>query len=78
VAIGDLTNINLLADELTPTQQVELAEYLSSKTELGNVSEEASLSEAVMAKDWLRPEEDLAWANLQLATSSLSQSRFRS
>jgi len=29
------------------------------------VSETALLSEKALAKDWLRPEEDEAWANLQ-------------
>ena len=69
MAIRDLTNIKQLADELTPTQQIELAEYLLRKSPLGKVNEEALLSEAILAKDWLRPEEDLAWANLQLKTS---------
>lgn len=30
-------------------------------------SETALLSEATLAKDWLRPEEDEAWSHLQLA-----------
>jgi antitoxin component of MazEF toxin-antitoxin module len=29
------------------------------------ISETALLSEKVLARDWLRPEEDKAWANLQ-------------
>lgn len=29
------------------------------------ISETALLSEKVLARDWLRPEEDDAWANLQ-------------
>jgi len=33
------------------------------------VSETALLSEAALAEDWLRPEEDEAWAYLQPATS---------
>ncbi len=33
-----------------------------------NVSETALLSEAALAEDWLRPEEDEAWAYLQQAT----------
>ena len=53
-----------LADKLTPAQQLQLAEYLLRKSPLGKVNEEALLSEAILAKDWLRPEEDLAWANL--------------
>ena len=53
-----------LADRLTPAQQLELAEYLIAKARPMAVSEEAHLSESLLAKDWLRPEEDLAWASL--------------
>jgi len=53
-----------LADKLTPAQQLQLAEYLIAKARPSTVSEEALLSESLLAKDWLRPEEDLAWANL--------------
>ena len=34
-----------------------------------HVSETALLSEAALAEDWDRPEEDAAWAYLQQATS---------
>ena len=34
-----------------------------------SVAETALLSEAALAEDWLRPEEDEAWAYLQRATS---------
>ena len=33
------------------------------------VAETALLSEAALAEDWLRPEEDEAWSYLQRATS---------
>jgi hypothetical protein len=33
------------------------------------VAETALLSEAALAEDWLRPEEDAAWSYLQRATS---------
>lgn len=33
-----------------------------------NVAETALLSEAALAEDWLRPEEDEAWSYLQRAT----------
>ena len=33
------------------------------------VAETALLSEAALAEDWMRPEEDEAWAYLQRATS---------
>jgi len=53
-----------LADQLTPVQQLQLAEYRLAKARPIAVGEEALLSESMLAKDWLRPEEDLAWANL--------------
>jgi hypothetical protein len=64
VAIRDLEDMQKLADKLTPAQQLQLAEYLIAKARPSTVSEEALLSESLLAKDWLRPEEDLAWANL--------------
>ena len=53
-----------LADELTPAQQLQLAKYLFAKARATKIGEEALLNESLLAKDWLRPEEDLAWANL--------------
>jgi len=35
-----------------------------------SIHETALLSEAVLAKDWNRPEEDAAWSHLQQAQSS--------
>ena len=35
-----------------------------------NIHETALLSEAVLAKDWNRPEEDAAWSHLQQEQSS--------
>lgn len=64
MAIRDLEDMQKLADKLTPAQQLQLAEYLIAKARPSTVSEEALLSESLLAKDWLRPEEDLAWANL--------------
>ncbi len=34
-----------------------------------SIAETALLSEAALAEDWLKPEEDEAWAYLQRATS---------
>jgi len=53
-----------LADKLTPAQQIQLAEYLIAKARPIAMGEEALLSESLLARDWLRPEEDLAWASL--------------
>jgi hypothetical protein len=64
VAVQKLTDVQHLADELTPAQQLKLAEYLLAKTRKRKLSEEMILSESLLSKDWLRPEEDLAWANL--------------
>ncbi|HOU11800.1 MAG TPA: hypothetical protein PKZ84_01670 [Anaerolineae bacterium] len=35
----------------------------------GGIAETALLSEAALAEDWNRPEEDAAWSHLQLAQS---------
>jgi hypothetical protein len=64
VAIRNLEEMQKLADELTPRQQLQLAEYLMAKARPVAVSDEALISEALLAEDWLRPEEDLAWASL--------------
>lgn len=37
---------------------------------ISRVPETALLSEAALAEDWNRPEEDVAWSHLQLAQSS--------
>lgn len=37
---------------------------------IGPVSETALLSEAALAEDWNRPEEDAAWSHLQPVQSS--------
>jgi len=64
MAIRDLEEMQKLADKLTPAQQLQLAEYLIAKARSNSVSEETLLSESLLAKDWLRPEEDLVWASL--------------
>ncbi len=38
---------------------------VNAEPEKKNTSETMLLSEKVLAKEWLRPEEDAAWANLQ-------------
>ena len=37
---------------------------LASSDRLGSISETALISEKVLGRDWNRPEEDEAWANL--------------
>lgn len=64
MAMRDLKEFQKQADALGPEEQIQLAAYLLAKARKLKVGEEALLSEAVLAKDWLRPEEDRAWANL--------------
>jgi hypothetical protein len=42
---------------------VDFVEYLKQK-QLRKIPETMLLSESALAKDWLSPEEDEAWANL--------------
>ena len=58
-----------LLNEIDQTPEPLLAEildfvqFLKSKT-LGSARETALASEAVLARNWLRPEEDEAWRDL--------------
>lgn len=60
---------DLLLNEIDETPEPLLAEildfvqFLKSKT-LESARETALASEAVLAKNWLRPEEDEAWRDL--------------
>ena len=42
---------------------LDFIKFLENKS-LRKISETAVLSEAALAKDWLKPEEDEAWRNL--------------
>ncbi len=64
MALRDFEELRHLADELTASQQLQLAEYLLAKARPTRLSDEALLTEELLAKEWLRPEEDLAWATL--------------
>ena len=52
---------------LSPDEVERLAGWLDEfrKKNRFRINEEALLSEAVLAEDWNRPEEDAAWAYLQ-------------
>ena len=52
---------------LSPDEVQKLAGWLDEfrKKSRFRVNEEALLSEAALAEDWNRPEEDAAWAYLQ-------------
>ena len=68
-AIVDATgNIRLLEPVKLPLSSRVLITILDDKT-TGHINEEALLSEAALAEDWNRPEEDEAWDYLQSAQS---------
>jgi len=54
-------------EALAPEDVQKLAGWLDQyrKKGVSRVNEEALLSEAALAEDWNRPEEDAAWAYLQ-------------
>ena len=62
-------NVRLLESVNLPTGQRALVTVLIDGTDAG-VGETALLSEAALAKDWNRPEEDEAWSHLQREQSS--------
>ncbi|MBC8179932.1 hypothetical protein H8E88_02300 [candidate division KSB1 bacterium] len=64
-AIVDKTgNIRLLEQVKLPSSSRLLITVLDKKLPI-HVNEEALLSEAALAEDWNRPEEDEAWDYLQ-------------
>lgn len=58
-------NVRLLESVQLPTARRALVMILEDQPVAG-VSESALLSEAALAKDWNRPEEDEAWSYLQV------------
>ena len=62
-------NIRLLEPVHLASEHRALVTILESEPE-SRISETAVLSEAALAEDWNRPEEDEAWAHLQRAQSS--------
>ena len=61
--IDEKGRVRLLEDVALPTARRALVVILEEPARLAD--ETALLSEAVLAEDWLRPEEDEAWAHLQ-------------
>lgn len=57
--------LRLLEKVELPHARRVLVTFLEEETELEGISETAVLSEAALAKDWNRPEEDEAWQHLQ-------------
>jgi len=59
-------NVHLLESVKLSTSKKAIVTILEENPII-SISETARLSEASLAKDWLRPEEDEAWSHLQLA-----------
>ena len=58
--------VRLLEDIQLPAARRALVTVLEDEP-VGHPAETTLLSEAVLAEDWNRPEEDAAWAHLQPA-----------
>jgi hypothetical protein len=65
--------LHRLVDELPDSEAIAAERYLEYLAAIARgavpqaVDESALLSEAALAEDWARPEEDAAWAHLQPA-----------
>lgn len=59
-----LAEIQVEAEKLSVEEQIELAQRLLDHARRARGGEEALLSEALLAKEWLREDEDQAWASL--------------
>ena len=72
----------LISQELGRLSEPDLDRLLAFLQTLGEADVEAAVSamaaETALAKDWLSPEEDAAWASLERATSSSSTALFPS
>lgn len=62
--IDEQGNVRLLEPVRLPTARRALVTILEDRPVAG-VHESALLSEAALAEDWNRPEEDAAWSHLQ-------------
>jgi hypothetical protein len=67
--IDEHGNVRLLEPIALPAPRRALVTVLEETSDL-HVPETALLSEAALAKDWNRPEEDAAWLHLQPKPSS--------
>jgi hypothetical protein len=59
-------NVHLLEPVKLSTSKKAIVTILEENPII-SISETALLSQASLAEDWLRPEEDEAWSHLQLA-----------
>jgi len=71
-----LEQIEKQLSTLPPEKQSEVLDFIAFLQQRANglqpaliVAETALLSEAALAEDWMRPEEDEAWSYLNQATS---------
>ena len=64
--IDEQGNVRLLEPVHLPSARRALITILEDRTAAG-ISESALLSEAALAEDWNRPEEDEAWSHLSQA-----------
>ncbi len=64
--IDEQGNVRLLEFIQLPTARRALVTILEDESDT-NIPETALLSEAALAEDWTRPEEDEAWSHLQPA-----------
>ena len=64
--IDEQGNIRLLETVPLPTGRRVLVTILEEEP-ISPIDEVTLLSEAALAEDWNRPEEDAAWSHLQLA-----------
>lgn len=60
-----LADIQEEAEKLSVEEQIELAHRLLYHARRARGGQEALLSKAVLARDWLTEEEDHAWASLR-------------
>ncbi len=67
--IDEQGNVRLLEPVSLPSEHRALVTILEDEAIL-HVHETALLSEAALAEDWNRPEEEEAWSHLQPAPSS--------
>jgi hypothetical protein len=67
--IDEHGNVRLLEPIALPAPQRALVTVLEEASAM-HVPETALLSEAALAEDWNRPEEDAAWSHLQPGQSS--------
>ncbi len=66
--IDEKGQVRLLSPIRLPAARRAIVTILEEEW-IGRVPETALLSEAALAEDWNRPEEDAAWSHLQLAQS---------